>query len=122
MEALPMLRTLLGAVILLALPALLNAQAPAARHSGSDQSAVSHGVATQIQGDVVEAQEFDGQNNHEGIEETDGDNNQEGVDEPAGSNHEDGINEVDSQGNDETAGEAGTGHDSQAARMGSHRP
>ena len=117
-----MLRTILGAVILLALPALLNAQAPAARHSGSDQSAVSHGVATQIQGDVVEADEFDGQNNHEGIKESDGDNNQDGVNEADGPDHEDGVTEVEGPGHDEPADEAGDTQGSQAARMGSHRP
>ena len=80
-----MLRTLLGLFILMALPTLLVAQAPATRQSESDKPAIGHGVAMDVQGEVV-AEELDGQNNHEGLNETNGDNNQEGVDEVDGPN------------------------------------
>jgi hypothetical protein len=130
-----MLRTLLGAVILLALPAVLNAQAPAPRQSGPSHPAVSHGVATQFQGEAVNADEFDGQNNHgdvhesrggknhDEVEQSDGDiNNQEGVDQSDGPDHEDGVGEAERPEQDEPNDDAGEHQGSQMSRMGSHRP
>jgi hypothetical protein len=82
-----MLRTVLGLVILLALPTLLAAQEQDNRQSGSSKSTIAHGVAMDVQGEVV-AGELDGQNNHEGLNESNGDNNQEGIDEQDGPNDE----------------------------------
>ena len=84
-----MVRKLLAGVVLLALPVLLAAQAPAQ----------PRGIATQVQGDVASpAEEVDGQSNQHGADEVNGQNHegqhegdqveQEGVNEPDGLNKE----------------------------------
>lgn len=115
-----MLRTLLGLVILLALPTLLAAQGQDNRQSGSSQSTIAHGVAMDVQGEVIEADEIDDQNNQQGVEESDGDNNQEGVDEADGPD-ENGISEVEGPDHDDAAGEDQGSTPEQNAR-GSHKP
>ena len=116
-----MLRTLLGLVILLALPTLLVAQAPATRQSGSANSAIAHGVAMDVQGEVVEADEIDDHNNQQGVEESDGNNNQEGVDEADGPD-ENGISEVEGPDHDDVAGEDQGSTAEQNTQFGRHQP
>jgi hypothetical protein len=89
-----MVRKLLAGVVLLALPVLLAAQAPAQ----------PRGIATQVEGDVASpVEEVDGQHNQRGADEANGQNHdgqhednqveQGGVNEPDGPN-----NEVDTPG------------------------
>lgn len=118
-----MLRTLLGVLVLLALPALLNAQAPVTSNAGPARTGMTHGIATQVQGDVVVTEEPNGPNNQEGLDEKDGQNNdgefeQEGVDE-----HGDLNNEVgDQAGQDDGAQDEGSTPASAQSRIGRHKP
>ena len=117
-----MLRTLLGLFILMALPTLLVAQAPATRQSGSDKPAIGHGVAMDVQGEVV-AGELDGQNNHEGLNESNGDNNQEGIDQQDGPNDEVVGDEAgEDQGSAATPEGEDQGSTAEQTTHGSHQP
>jgi hypothetical protein len=122
-----MFRKLLAGIVLLALPVLVAAQAPAQ----------PRGIATQVQGDVASpAEPVDGQNNQHGADEVNGQNHdgqhednqveQGGVNEPDGP-----TNEVDTPGNHASQtgqgeGDQGTpaappaaGHNNQVGR---HKP
>ena len=111
-----MLRKMLEVVALLALPALLVAQAPSTP-AAAVTPAVTHGIATQIQGEVVMADALPGLNN------------QEGVDAPDGLNDDaDAGDDIDEAGEDEDEAEdedtppappAGTGP---LSRIGRHKP
>ena len=118
-----MVRKLLAGIVLLALPVLLAAQAPAQ----------PRGIATQVQGDVAgPAEEADGQNNqdevngqnHEGQHEGD-QVEQEGANEPDGLN-----NEVDEPGEqasqsgheDDDATPAAPAAAGQNHQVGRHKP
>jgi hypothetical protein len=120
-----MLRTLLGVIVMLALPALLHAQAPSRSNAGPDRTGMSHGIATQVQGDVVATDEPSGPNNQEGLGEKDGQNNdgdveQGGVDEQGDVNNEVG----DQAGQDDgTQDEGSTPTPAPAqSRIGRHKP
>ncbi|HEV7367117.1 MAG TPA: hypothetical protein VGN76_14830 [Gemmatimonadales bacterium] len=118
-----MLRTLLGVIVLLALPALLNAQAPGKSNGGQSGPAFSHGIATQVQGDVAVPDEPNGPNHQDGLDEGDGQNNdgdmeQEGIDEHDGVN-----NEVEDQaGHDDGGQDEGSTPATAQSRIGRHKP
>jgi hypothetical protein len=125
-----MLRTLLGVIVLLALPALLNAQAPS-RSNAPGRSGMSHGIATQVQGDAVTTDEPNGPNNQEGLDEKDGKNDdgdveQGGVDDHGDVNvdeHEDVNNDVgDQAGKDEGGQDEGSTPAPAQSRFGHHKP
>jgi len=132
-----MLRKLLAVVAALALPAVLAGQTPPPANPAAGV-ARPHGVAMQVQGEVVgPADEVGGLNNQEGVNEADGDNNdgdvengdleQEGVDEPDGLNNDGDVeDQVDQSGDDQNdsaddtpAPPSGTG---QIGQVGRHRP
>ena len=132
-----MLRKLLGMVIALALPAVLAGQAPATPAPSKPMPAVSHGVATQVQGAVVGevagVEEIEGANNQEGLDEKDGDNNDvddhdvdnEGVGESDGANNDVDVGEhVDQNGDEqgETDAPAPPPAAGQSLRIGRHKP
>ena len=77
-----MLRKLLAAVVALGLPTVLAAQAPhtAAPAATRPKMAVPHGLATQVQGEVVHADEMPGQNEQEGVDDDEGQNHHGDVD------------------------------------------
>lgn len=131
-----MFRKLLAVVVLLALPALLAAQAPASPAPTSVKPAVPHGIAMAVQGEVVNmADEVEGLNNQEGVDEANGENNdgdvnenQEGVDEPDGLNNDvDAGDQVDQSGENEGDNTEGTpappaGAGQTGRFIGRHRP
>lgn len=132
-----MLRKLLGVVVALALPSLLAGQASrtSSPATAKPMLALTHGIATQVQGEVVMAEELDGPNNQEGVDEADGQNNdgqnddgefnQEGENEPDGLNNDVDVGEqVDQAGENQDedtppAPPAGTGP---LGRIGRHKP
>ena len=133
-----MLRKLLGLVAALGLPAVLVGQAPAPANPAAGL-ARPHGVAMQVQGEVVApVDQPAGVETQEGVDEANGDNNdgdvengdleQEGVDEPDGLNNEvevgdqvdqSGDNQTETEGGDTPAPPAGT---AQIGQIGRHRP
>ena len=131
-----MLRKLLGAVVAVALPSILGAQAPVTPTAGSVVMR-PRGVAMQVQGEVVSAiDEIQGANNQGGVDEANGQNNdvddgdmeQEGfdLDEPDGLNNDvdagEQVNQNDQEGEgdvDQPAPPPGTG---QIGQIGRHRP
>jgi len=135
-----MFRNLLGVVAALALPSVLVGQAPTPPNPAAGL-AKSHGVAMQIQGEVVGAPSaasgVDVANNQEGPDEANGENNdgdvengeldQEGVDEPDGLNNDVEVDDQVDQGgeqedvtqDDTPAPPPGTAHVRVIAR---HRP
>jgi hypothetical protein len=132
-----MLRKLLGVVAALALPSVLVGQAPSPPNPAAGL-AKPHGIAMQIQGEVVGAPSgIDVANNQEGPDEANGENNdgdvengeldQEGVDEPDGLNNDvDVDNQVDQGGeqdevdqDDAPAPPPGT---AQVRLIGRHKP
>lgn len=108
-----MLRNLLAIAVVLALPAVLSAQAPQTGNQGTGRlnQAGAHGTATQVLGEVVVADELDGANNQEGVDEADAQNNdgefengefgQEGVDEPDGLNNDLNVEQAADQAGDD---------------------
>ncbi|MDQ2942186.1 MAG: hypothetical protein M3R21_00770 [Candidatus Dormibacteraeota bacterium] len=127
-----MLRTLLGVVVLLALPALLNAQAPRTSNAAPGRPGLTHGIATQVQGEVVMTDEMSGPNHQEGLDEANGENNQEGVEEADGPNDLEGVDEPGGP-NDELGNQAGQDEGGQDegstpapatgnSRVGRHQP
>jgi hypothetical protein len=142
-----MFRKLLGVVAALALPAVLAGQTPPPANPAAGV-ARPHGVAMQVQGEVVgPAENVAGQNQQDGVNEADGDNNdgefengdnndgefengdieEAGLDEPDGlDNDVDVEDQVDQAGEDENGIEddtpappSGTG---QIGQIGRHRP
>ena len=132
-----MLRKLLGVVAALGLPAVLVGQAapPANPAAGL---ARPHGVAMQVQGEVVApVDQPAGLDNQEGVNEADGDNNdgdvengdleQEGVNEPDGlDNNVDVEEQVDQAGDDQNDSQDDTpappSGTAQIGQIGRHRP
>jgi hypothetical protein len=130
-----MLRKLLGVVAALALPAVLVGQTPPTPNAAAVM-AKPHGIATQVQGEVVGGIDaLDGLNNQEGVDEADGENNdgefedgdfgQDGVNEPDGLNNDVNVgDQVDQAGDDENVDDmpappSGTG---QIGQIGRHKP
>jgi hypothetical protein len=135
-----MFRNLLGVVAALALPSVLVGQAPTPPNPAAGL-AKSHGVAMQIQGEVVGAPSaasgVDVANNQEGPDEANGENNdgdvengelnQEGVDEPDGLNNDVEVgDQVDQGGEQEDVTQDGTPAPppgtAQVRMIGRHRP
>lgn len=120
-----MLRTLLGVIVLLALPALLNAQAPGKSNAGP---AFSHGIATQVQGDVAVPDEPNGPNHQDGLDEGDHQNNDGDVEQGGVEEHEDLNNEVedhagqDQGGQDEGGPDEGSTPATAQSGIGHHNP
>ncbi len=127
-----MLRTLLGVVVLLALPALLNAQAPGNSNEGQGRSGQTHGIATQFQGEAVVTGDMNGPNHQEGLNESNGENNQDGVEEADGPDNQEGVDaqdgpndQVGDQGGQDEGGQDEGSTPSPAvgnSRIGRHRP
>lgn len=132
-----MLRNLLGVVAALALPSVLVGQAPTPPNPAAGL-ARPHGIATQIQGEVVGAPNgIEVANNQEGPNDANGENNdgdvengeldQEGVDEPHGLNNDVEVGDQVDQGgeqkdvnqDDTPAPPPGT---AQVRMIGRHRP
>lgn len=118
-----MLRTLLGVIVMLALPALLNAQAPSRSNAGPARMGMSHGIATDVQGEAVGPEDIDGANHQEGLDQKDGQNDdgdleQGGVDEQGDVNNEVG----DQAGKDDGGQDEGSTPAPAQSKMGSHRP
>ena len=132
-----MLRKLLGVVAALALPSVLVGQAPPPPNPAAGV-AKPHGVAMQIQGEVVGApSEIDVANSQEGPDKANGENNdgdvengeldQEGVDEPDGLNNDVEVGDQVDQGgeqedvnqDDTPAPPPGT---AQVRQIGRHKP
>jgi hypothetical protein len=117
-----MLRTLLGVIVLLALPALLNAQAPS-RSNAPGRSGMSHGIATQVQGDAVITDEPNGPNNQEGLDEKDGKNDDGDVEQGGVEEHGDLNNEVEDQaGHDDGGQDEGSTPAPAQSGLVSHKP
>jgi hypothetical protein len=115
-----MLRTLLGVIVLLALPALLNAQAPSKSNAGPG---MSHGIATQVQGDVAVPDEANGPNAQEGLNEGDNQNNDGDIEQGGVDAHEDLNNEVGDQAGQDAGGQdEGSTPAPAQSRIGSHKP
>ena len=118
-----MRRTLLGVLVMLAVPALLHAQAPSKSHAGPARMGMSHGIATDVQGEAVEPEDINGADHQEGLNEKDGQNNdgdleQEGVEE-----HEDLNNDVEGQaGHDDGGQDEGSTPAPAQSRTGPHKP
>jgi hypothetical protein len=132
-----MLRKLLAAIVLLALPALLAAQAPSTPPAAAARPAVAHGIAMHVQGEVASPVEgVEGLNNQEGVDEADGQNHdaqdedgefdQEGVNEPDGLNNDLDVGEhVDQAGENESDDEgapAAPPSTGQIGQLGRHKP
>jgi len=127
-----MLRKLLGVVVALALPSLLAGQAPRTPNPATAKPtlALTHGIATQVQGSVLMAEELDGPNHQNGVAEANGENNdgdfdQEGVDEPDGLNNDGDVGEqVDQAGENqhEDATPAPPPGAGQLRQIGRHKP
>ena len=89
-----MLRKLLVAVVALGLPTVLAAQAPGTTAPAATRAkmAIPHGLAMQVQGEVVRADEMPGQNEQEGVDDDDSQNHHGDVDqddnEPAEMDHD----------------------------------
>jgi hypothetical protein len=108
---------------MLALPALLNAQAPSRSKAGPASTGMSHGIATQIQGDVAGPDEVSGPDTQEGLNEGDDQNNDGDVEQGGVNEHEDLNNEVGDQAGQSDAGQD-EGSTPAPARSGlvSHKP
>ncbi|HXM39029.1 MAG TPA: hypothetical protein VN908_10285 [Gemmatimonadales bacterium] len=131
-----MLRKVLGVAAALMLPGLLAAQAPASPAPAAVKPAAPHGIAIQVQGEVVNAAEaVEGLNNQEGVDEANGENNDgefdaehEGVDEPDGLNNDVNVGEqVDQAGEKDEGGDteatpAPPASAGQIGQIGRHKP
>jgi hypothetical protein len=118
-----MLRTLLGVIVMLAVPALLNAQAPSRSNAGSARTGMSHGIATQVQGDVVVTDEPNGPNSQEGLDEGDSQNNDGDIEQGGADEHGDLNNEVGDQAGQDTGGQdEGSTPAPAQSRIGRHKP
>ena len=125
-----MLRKLLGAVVSLALPALLAGQTPG---TPRPKAALTRGIATQVQGEVVRPEagpvkeangpnndvqdgEQDGPNNDVQDGEQDGPNNDVQDGEPDGQNNDSGVKDGDGPN------DGGATASAQASKVGRHKP
>ncbi len=126
-----MIRKLLGVVVLLALPALLTAQTPVTPKAVPAKPALTHGIATQVQGDVVITKETDGQNNQEGRDKANGQDNDQ-VNDQVGDQQE-GVDQANGQDNDQVNDQVGDQQEgvdqgseaappAQNSQIGRHKP
>jgi hypothetical protein len=110
---------------MLAVPALLNAQAPSKSNAGPAHMGMSHGIATQIQGEAIAPEDINGADHQEGLNEKDGQNDDGDLEQGGVEEHGDLNNEVEDHAgqNDDGQDEGSTPAPAPAqSRIGHHKP